>query len=201
MTPSNPDLAAERTAQIVQAAIVVFARKGFYSTRMEDVARQAGVSKGTLYLYFRSKDDIVWAILESFFAQEFEGLRALIDAEGAVADRLVEWGRGVVGAAQEMMGVLSIGYELYALAARQDNVRLYLKQHYAGYIDLLEQIVMQGGERGEYSVSNAREIAITIIALLEGVGLLLLADVESVELVPALERGLRVILGGEDLLQ
>ena len=54
MTP-RPDVSAERTAQIVEAAIAVFSRLGFHKARMDDIAREAGVSKGTLYWYFESR--------------------------------------------------------------------------------------------------------------------------------------------------
>jgi len=49
---------AERPAEIIRAALEVFAQKGFSATRMEDIARQAGVSGGTIYRYFENKEDV-----------------------------------------------------------------------------------------------------------------------------------------------
>ena len=54
---------AERRAAIVHASRVVFARNGYTQTLVEDIAEQAGIAKGTLYLYFRSKEEIYMAVL------------------------------------------------------------------------------------------------------------------------------------------
>ncbi len=50
-----------RPEELVQAALALFVEQGFAATRMRDVARRAGVSKGTVYLYFRSKEDLLRA--------------------------------------------------------------------------------------------------------------------------------------------
>ena len=46
----------ERAPEILEAALACFAEKGFAGTRMDDIARRAGISKGTIYLYFESKE-------------------------------------------------------------------------------------------------------------------------------------------------
>ena len=71
MSP-RPDVSEERKNQILEAAIAVFARLGFQQARMDDIARQAGLSKGALYLYYTSKDAIITALLKYFFTQEFQ---------------------------------------------------------------------------------------------------------------------------------
>lgn len=76
MSP-RPDVSEERKNQILEAAVAVFARLGFQQTRMDDIAQQAGLSKGALYLYYRSKDAIIAALLKYFFAQEFKRLSVI----------------------------------------------------------------------------------------------------------------------------
>ncbi len=61
-----------KRSRILSAAMKVFARKGFASARVSDVAREAGVADGTIYLYFASKDAILISIIE-------EGMNAIID--------------------------------------------------------------------------------------------------------------------------
>jgi AcrR family transcriptional regulator len=82
MSP-RPDKSPERKQQILEAAIAVFARLGFRAARMEDVAEQARLSKGALYLYYKSKDAIIAALLQHLFTQEFKQLQA---SGGATAD-------------------------------------------------------------------------------------------------------------------
>jgi len=57
MSP-RPNVSEERISQIVTAAEDVFTRKGFNEARMDDIAEETGLSKGTLYNYFKSKDDL-----------------------------------------------------------------------------------------------------------------------------------------------
>src|SRR6476620_12318205 len=59
---------AARRGQILQAAWKCFARKGFHATSMADVIGEAGLSAGAVYLYFRSKDDIIVAVARQVFA-------------------------------------------------------------------------------------------------------------------------------------
>lgn len=83
-------MSARRTQKrhrITEAAIEVFAEKGFSQARVSDVARRAGVADGTIYLYFKSKDDL----LLSVFEQKMDELRAgLLDALKGCADPVEE---------------------------------------------------------------------------------------------------------------
>lgn len=76
-----------RRAQIVQAALRCFARTGFYATTMEDVALEAGVSKGTPYLYFHSKADLYRALNEWWSCGLSDRVDAAIDALSGEARR------------------------------------------------------------------------------------------------------------------
>ena len=61
--PRRKDLPENRKACILNAARCVFARQGYADTVVDDIAAQAGIAKGTLYLYFKSKEDIFLAAL------------------------------------------------------------------------------------------------------------------------------------------
>ena len=54
----------DRPAELLQAALALFTEKGYSSTRAEEIARRAGVSKGTLFLYFRSKEELFEAVVK-----------------------------------------------------------------------------------------------------------------------------------------
>ena len=67
--------------QIIDAAIRVFARTGFYSSRVSDIAREAGIASGTIYLYFKTKDEILVTMFREKMAEWVELVRAEIAAE------------------------------------------------------------------------------------------------------------------------
>lgn len=74
----RPPGRGDKRDRILAAATRVFARHGFYAAQVADVARQAGVAAGTVYLYFRSKDDLLISIFERTMASAIdEGRRAL----------------------------------------------------------------------------------------------------------------------------
>ena len=75
--------AADRPREICAAALDVFARKGFAAARLDEIARQAGVSKGTLYLYFKSKEELFQVMVREAIAPNFDGLRAVATASCA----------------------------------------------------------------------------------------------------------------------
>jgi len=69
---------ADRPAEIVEAALAVFAEKGFAAARLDQIARRAGVSKGALYLYFATKEELFRAVVGQVIAPNLRGLRDLL---------------------------------------------------------------------------------------------------------------------------
>jgi AcrR family transcriptional regulator len=67
-----------RPGEIVQAALDVFAEKGFAAARLDDIARQAGVSKGALYLYFETKEDLFRAVVREAVAPNLDMVEAML---------------------------------------------------------------------------------------------------------------------------
>lgn len=79
----------ERRAAIVEAAFTVFRTEGFAAARMEDVARRAGVAKGTVYLYFADKQALFEAMVEAVILPQIARLESLSrTADGAADERL-----------------------------------------------------------------------------------------------------------------
>lgn len=71
---------AERPQEIAEAALAAFAEKGYAATRVDDVARRAGVSKGLLYLYFKTKEELFKAVVRSFVVPRIDALVAIMDS-------------------------------------------------------------------------------------------------------------------------
>jgi AcrR family transcriptional regulator len=147
LVPSE-DLSEERQKQILEAAITEFARHGFHATRMEDIARASGLSKGAVYLYYKSKDAIITALLRTLFAWELRGARAIVDTEGSATDRLLAMTRMFADELDRMVVAMPILLEFYAVAFRQSTVRDYLSQMYEDFRSPLAALIQQGIDRG-----------------------------------------------------
>jgi TetR/AcrR family fatty acid metabolism transcriptional regulator len=76
----------DKPQQIIEAAIRIFARRGYYNSRVSDIAREAGMAAGTIYLYFKTKDDILVTLFREKMAHFVGALRkSIADEPGAVA--------------------------------------------------------------------------------------------------------------------
>jgi AcrR family transcriptional regulator len=84
--PVNP---ADKSARILKAALDLFIRYGIKRTSIDDIAREAGIAKGTLYLYYKSKDALFAAVAETICAERLAMAREASAGTGSMVDRLV----------------------------------------------------------------------------------------------------------------
>ena len=70
----------DRPQEITEAALAAFAENGYAATKVDEVAKRAGVSKGLLYLYFKTKEDLFKAVIRSFVVPKIDELTAIIDS-------------------------------------------------------------------------------------------------------------------------
>src|SRR6476619_3022124 len=112
ISPSRKLATEQRRGSILQAARAVFARQGYAETVVEDIATQAGIAKGTLYLYFPSKEQIYLAAL-------FEEARQL-DADSRAAMSAATTWRDKLHAYMEV--------RLHYFEAHQDFLRIYMTE-------------------------------------------------------------------------
>ena len=143
MSP-RPDVSDERKSQILNAAEEVFTEKGFDQARMDDIAGQTGLSKGTLYLYFKSKDDLIIAILDRLFQREFRQMEKLIVADKTARACVEEFTDLATRDISAMLRLLPIFYQFLALAFRNKYVQHALKQYLNRFLDVLIPIIQRG---------------------------------------------------------
>ena len=84
----RPSGSGDKRAAILNAATRVFARRGFFNAQVADVAREAGVAAGTVYLYFRSKDDLLTSIFEESMTRALEKADRALDGVTDPVERL-----------------------------------------------------------------------------------------------------------------
>src|SRR5258708_27658723 len=78
-----------RAPEILEAALACFAQKGFAGTRMDDIARKAGITKGTIYLYFDSKESVFKALARASIGEQLAAVKAQVENfPGATAQLL-----------------------------------------------------------------------------------------------------------------
>lgn len=195
MSP-RPNVSDERKAQIINAAEDVFTQKGFNEARMDDIADKTGLSKGTLYLYFKSKDDLIIAILDRMFQREMKQMEGLDQADLSAADAIWKMTEAVTNNILGFVRLVPIVYQFLALAFRNKYVQKALKKYINQYIDMITPIIEQGIKSGEFRKVNAREVAIAMSAIIEGTLLLWVYDRDLVEPEKHIRSGVKLLLEG-----
>ncbi len=195
MSP-KPDVSQERTAQILGAARKVFAKKGFYKARMDDIAQEAQVSKGTLYLYFKSKDAIITALLNRLFGHEMRDLSALQHAEGSARERLLRFVDLMLADMESWLNIIPVAYEFLGLIFRNKTVQKAFRQYLRTYVSLTVPLIEEGIANGEFRPLDATETALTLGALFEGTILLWVYDPQTVDVSRQIRQGIDLLLKG-----
>lgn len=195
MSPRKVDSEA-RKQQILEAATAVFARKGFDGASMDDIVKESGLSKGGLYWHFKSKDDIISAILQQFFEQEVVESEAVLAVQGNASERLHLLMQQLVDDLVQMGTLLPLSMEFYAVAARQENVRSFLSDYYERYRRLLETLIQQGIDAGEFAEVPITATAVTVMAQFEGLILLWTINPEWVDLRQHSQTAVSVLMNG-----
>ena len=173
---SKENLVESRRRQILDAAETVFSKLGFDKARMDDIVHEAGLSKGALYWYFKSKDAIIQALLDRVFISEMCEAEALVDADLSASERLRSFVGYAVREYKRFETLLPLAYEFVALAARSKAVRTTLTGYFRRYLNLFTQIIQQGIERGEFLPCDAKVAGISLICMYEGIAMLWFID-------------------------
>jgi AcrR family transcriptional regulator len=153
-----------RPAEIIDAAIDVFAEKGFAAAKLDDVAKRAGVAKGTLYRYFETKDEMFRAVVQQALAvrlQETE--RAASPFEGSLADfvrMLLERAAGRLGDSRFPAVARMVLAESRAFP---DLAAVWHDQLIARMLALIAGMVAKAQVRGEARAGDPKLFAFSIL--------------------------------------
>jgi AcrR family transcriptional regulator len=190
----KPDVSEERTEQIIEAAIQVFTETGFSETRMDDIAKAAGLSKGTLYLYFKSKDAIIHEIMQRFFDTEMRQIAVFDDQTKSVTERLLEGLSSVANTFDQFLPMAPVMIEFYAMAARDEKTRQVLAGFYDEFHRSLRPLIQEGIDNGEFRAVNPDQVSMALVSIIEGTGILWTLD-------PAMNWKEQVFAAGEMLVE
>jgi AcrR family transcriptional regulator len=180
MSP-RPDVSEERKDQILDAASEVFTEKGFQKARMDDIVEKSGLSKGALYWYFKSKDDIVIGIFERIFSREARDLEALLASDGTASYRLMQYTERVTQDVKHVLPYASMAYEFISLAFRNKYFESAFKYYLREHMDILVPVIQDGIDSGEFREVDPQEAAIAVAAIFEGTLALWVYDNELVD--------------------
>lgn len=150
----------DKRERILASAERVFARRGFFAARVSEIAKDAGVADGTIYLYFKSKDDLLISLFESRMRQVNDVLREAI-ASAAPRDQL----RAFIRAYLRLVHDEPAAAEVLTIELRQSSkfMKEYENPQFADFLRMLGGLIAAGQERGEIDHSIPSHVAARMI--------------------------------------
>ena len=143
--------------KIITSATKVFAKKGFFNARISDIAKEAKVADGTIYLYFNNKFDILISVLEEEIGKIIEQIEKAIEQETDPEKMLNIFIEKHLSAMKQNKNLA----EVIHIELRQSDrlVKEYRNTSFKQYIDMISKIIKKGQELGIYRTDILPDIA------------------------------------------
>ncbi|GAB4301392.1 MAG: TetR/AcrR family transcriptional regulator C-terminal domain-containing protein [Myxococcota bacterium] len=153
---ANEKSKEDKHNRIISAAIKIFARKGFYHSRVSEIASEAGVADGTIYLYFKNKDDLLISLFEEkmnalieICDRELSGIEEPLDK----LERLIKMHLELIQTDRDLAEVLTVELRQSAKFMRE-----YTPKPFLAYLKLYETIISEGQKKGVIRVDISPKV-------------------------------------------
>lgn len=171
MSPKIVDKEQKRL-QIVEAALQVFGRKGYQGTRMSDIAQEAGIGKGTIYEYFKSKDELVLAIFEGIVLEYEQILNQLVESSQPPLEAILDSFAQMFCEADEYVDLTPVCLELSGSRLLSDS--LGLRERMSDWFERLSaayaRLIVKGQQQGTiHPEIDAIALARTLVSMMDGI--------------------------------
>lgn len=138
---------SDKRDRILKAATHVFAQNGFYNSKISQIAKLANVADGTIYLYFKNKDDILISLFEEEMSKIIKNVRDEIAKETTLENKVrkfIEKHLNMIDERREMAEVLQI-----ELRQSHKFMKGYSGTKFSDYLNIISAIIIQGQKEGE----------------------------------------------------
>lgn len=137
---------SDKHRRIIEAAIKVFAKNGFYNSKVSEIARAAQVADGTIYLYFQNKDDILISLFEEVMQDVLDRVETAIAKETNPARKLERFAQAHLSLVEENQEVS----EIIQVEIRQSSkfMRGYDNVKFVKYLNIISDIIREGQAQG-----------------------------------------------------
>jgi TetR/AcrR family fatty acid metabolism transcriptional regulator len=151
----------EKYRMILNAAKQVFAMEGFYNSKVSEIAREAHVADGTIYLYFKNKDDILISLFEEELTRIIKTVKTELENIDDPRLKLIKFCDNHLTIAEADRALA----EVIQVELRQSNkfMREYKNKHFLAYLNIIADIVAQGQQLGVFRDELKPELCARII--------------------------------------
>lgn len=175
----------KKRREIIEAAMAVFARTGYLRAKIKDVADEAGVGKGTVYEYFRSKQELFLEMGEYLFEQYLENQKKNLELVSSPEEQLRTLIVSTLEQTALWAGFAYLTFDIWSEMDRkgeQNTFRLLKTGVLERTVDVISEYVREGQARGVFEGSDPRLAAHIIMAVLDGLVIQLLIKSDAFDL-------------------
>jgi TetR/AcrR family fatty acid metabolism transcriptional regulator len=169
-TPDKRQRASDKRDRILKAAVKVFARSGFHATRVSEVAKAAGVADGTIYLYFKSKEELLFSLFEDRVNRLLRFMREELPKKADAATKLravIDMQLGLLEGERDLAEVITV-----ILRQSTKLMKEYAAPHFIEYLDAIAKIVAEGQAVGTFRTDISPHVAArAVFGALDGITL------------------------------
>ncbi|MEK7366300.1 MAG: TetR/AcrR family transcriptional regulator [Candidatus Deferrimicrobiota bacterium] len=146
MARRGPNNGGEKRERILRAAVKIFSRNGFFNSKVSEIARAAEVADGTIYLYFRNKDDLLISLFEEKMGEVVADVRRRIAVGGNAIEKLRIFIENHMDLLERESGLV----EVLQVELRQSTKFLkdYTPVKFFEYLEVISDILEQGKREG-----------------------------------------------------
>ncbi len=151
----------DKRVKILESAAKVFAREGFYNAKIGDVAQEAGVAHGTIYIYFKSKEDLLISLFKESLSGLIQYVQSEIQKEENAEDklrRMISLQIELIETNPELTALMLIEFPQTGKFLSSDSIN-----ELAAYIDMIANILKEGMAEGVFDSSMDADVIATVI--------------------------------------
>ena len=199
-TEKRDQVREERRRQILDAALTVFSQKGFHAANVSDVAAEAGVSQGTIYWYFDSKDELFQAALLSSFIDLGEDVMAPLAECTSATEKLLALAQSMTDLAHVAEGLFMLFLGYWASSDRREESAQIVVDLLRQYKDVVVAVIDEGVSSGEFKPVDSESLVWAVLAAYDGLAAyaMIIPDIDLKQVNRALVQTLLngLLLGG-----
>ncbi|MGC8856913.1 MAG: TetR/AcrR family transcriptional regulator [Anaerolineae bacterium] len=192
----RPDVSEARKAQILAAALQVFSETSYERVSMRQIIAQSGLSAGGVYWYFKSKEEILAALLLQIAKENFARIDAILGAPLLAIRKLEQVITLMIEQSKNLSHLYLNQAKYHAMLSAEPATHAIMEQIGAGYQARLRAIIEQGIAEGEFQPLEAESVAQAFLGIYEGLMLLWVISPQALDLRKNLLTAAQILLAG-----
>ncbi len=192
----RPSVEKKRREEILQASARCFCRKGYDACSMDEISAELPFSKGLIYYYFKSKREILLALLAEMVEQIYTGWDEVLSTEEDPLLRLNKIARSAMSLILRNQDLWRVEMEFWGQLARESDVLSAFREMFETLRRRLARVIEDGMERGQLRPVDAHALAAALVGAYDGLILQIVADRDAVDWQKASETLVESLLHG-----